>query len=473
MAKINLKKIKINPKKVGFFRFEKMNNDYLLTNDFGFYVILKSDQFNKFLEGNLDKKSKKYEELEEKGFLKETSFYQKEKLINACRQKRNNLFKQGPSLHIIVATLRCNFNCVYCQASSRSLKEKKYDMSLGTAKKTVDFIFNTPNPYITIEFQGGEPLTNWPVVKFIVEYAREKEKESDKKIEFALVSNLTLLTKKKLDFLFKNEVKFSTSLDGPEKIHNKNRPWVNNNSYQSTVKWIKIIKKERIKMGALLTVTKDSLKYPKQIIEEYLKFGFWNIHLRPVAYLGRSKNSQREFGYSAEEFINYWKKSMDYIISINKKRKIFIERESQIMIQRIMTNKNPGYTDLESPCGAVLGQMLYNYDGNIYTCDEGRMLEDDTFLIGNIMDSYEKIILNSKTKTMITASCLENTTCDNCVFKPYCGICPVKNYIYHGTILPQIINTDHCKIKKYQFRYIFNKLQDEEVRKIFESWVMR
>ena len=40
-----------------------------------------------------------------------------------------------------------------------------------------------------------------------------------------------------------------------------------------------------------------------------------------------------------------------------------------------------------SPCGAGVGQMSYYYDGNVYTCDEGRMLSemgDNSFLLGNV-----------------------------------------------------------------------------------------
>jgi hypothetical protein len=29
--------------------------------------------------------------------------------------------------------------------------------------------------------------------------------------------------------------------------------------------------------------------------------------------------------------------------------------------------------ELRSPCGAGIGQLLYNYDGKVYTCDEGRI----------------------------------------------------------------------------------------------------
>jgi His-Xaa-Ser system radical SAM maturase HxsB len=479
---LELKDIKLNFKKVGFFRFKKLDGNYLLTNDIGFYIFLAPAQFKNFLAGRLDSKSEVYKELEEKGFAKNISRSQKAKLIDSYRLKNSSLFKPGPSLHIVVSTLRCNFKCVYCQVSSKPLKEKKYDMNLDTAKEAVDFIFNAPAPSVGIEFQGGEPLLNWPVVKFIIKYARARNRSEGKKLGIVLVSNLSLMDKKKLDFLIKNQVGICTSLDGPEKIHNKNRPWVGGNSYQVTTKWIKKIqkrisalsKKKRSypRLGALVTVSRRSLQCPEKIVKEYLKWGFEGLHFRPLTYLGFAKSSRGKIGYSAEEFINAWEKTIDYIIAVNKKGKFFHERGARIMLQKILTDKDHGYTDLKSPCGAVIGQIVYNYDGNIYTCDEGRMLGDDTFLIGNLKKSnYQETIFNNKVKTMVTSSCLENTACDYCVYKPYCGVCPVRNYAFYGNLFPQTRNTDWCKIKIAQFNYLFRKMQDRKIKEIFEKWV--
>ena len=49
--------------------------------------------------------------------------------------------------------------------------------------------------------------------------------------------------------------------------------------------------------------------------------------------------------------------------------------------------------DLTSPAGIGIGGLVYNYDGNIYASDEGRMLaemKDNTFLLGTVDDSYER-----------------------------------------------------------------------------------
>jgi len=477
----NLKKIKLNKKKVAFCRFKKLdNNKYLVTNDVGAYVFLKPVQFKNFIEGKLKNKSKLYKELKEKGFIKDD--FDVNRMVETYHCYNNFLFN-GTSLHIIVVTLRCNFKCIYCQASSRPLVEKQYDMEIKTAKKVVDNIFKSPSKIITIEFQGGEPLVNWPVVKYIVNYAKNKNKKIKKKLLFSIVTNFSLMTEEKYKFLVEKGVSVCTSLDGPEKLQNKNRPWSKGNSYKDLTVWIKRIKKEekntkkkgkgRYYLSALTTISKFSLKYPKEIIEEYIKWGFIGIHLRPLSSLGLSGGKAKEIvGYSPEEFMKFWKKAMDYIIEINLRGKVFFERGSSIMLQKILTDENPGFLDLRSPCGAAIGQLLYNYNGKVYTCDEGRMVKDDTFLLGDInKDSYSKIISNPKVKTMVTASTLDNLSCDSCVYKPYCGVCPVLSYTLYGNLFPQVINTYQCKIYKGMLEYLFKKLQKEKVREIFLKWL--
>ena len=460
-------------KNVGFFRFRKINNTYFLSNDFGLYIFLTPDQFDKFIQGKINAKSNVYTELIEKGFTNKAPAYKEKELIEIYEMKNKYLFNSGPSLHIVVMTSRCNYNCIYCHAGSKNTSLKDLDMKKETAKKIVDFIFKTPSPHLTIEFQGGEPLINWPVVKFIIEYARKKAQEEQKILRLALVSNLSLMTDQKLDFLLKNKVDICTSLDGPEKIHNKNRPCHNKNSYKETTKWIGKITKKSAKIGALITVTKFTFQDLRGVVDEYVRQGFTSMHFRYLNYLGTAKKSQNKIGYSADEFIDAWKKIMDYIILINKEGKCFWERESQIILKKILTYQKVDYVDLRSPCGAVLGQMLYNYDGKIYTCDEGRMLKDDTFLIGDVnTNNYESIIAGGKTKTMLVASCLENLSCDFCAYKPYCGVCPVKHYAYYGNLFPYMQSTDFCKIKMAQFEYLFEKIQDEEIKKIFIRWTV-
>ena len=207
---LNFKKIKINNENIGFFRFKKLGNEYLLTNDVT-YINLKEEDFKNFLEGKLNKESEVFKELAGKGFVKNR--FPTSNIIKRYCSRYHFLLKRGVALHIIVVTKRCNHLCVYCQAGRAELQKEKYDMTENTAKKTVDLIFQTPSNFITIEFQGGEPLMNWEVIKFIIKYAKEKNKIFKKKLNFSLVTNLSLMTDEKYNHLIDNDVYICTSLD--------------------------------------------------------------------------------------------------------------------------------------------------------------------------------------------------------------------------------------------------------------------
>jgi len=461
--------------KINRYRYKKLDNGYLLTNDAGSYLILNEKEFKDLKSENI--KGKFFNTLEDKGFIV-TSSNQNE-LIEKTRKKYGFLFN-GTSLHIIVPTLRCNMKCLYCQASSVDPSLKNYDMDEKTAKKTVDFIFQGPAKSITIEFQGGEPLLNFEIVKYITNYAKEVNKKCKKDLRITIVTNLNAIDSEKLDFLIKNSISICTSLDGPKFIHDFNRPLLGNSgSYDSVVRWIKNIneeyKKKKIKrdVNALITVTKKSLDYPKAIIDEYVKDDMKTIHLRPLNTLGFASQSWQKLGYSPEEFIEFWKKAMDHILELNKKGIKIKERMAVIMLSKILGAGNEeDYLDLRSPCGAAIGQLLYNHDGSIYTCDEGRMIGSDIFKLGTVNQKYKDILTSKQTCAIVSSSINDNYICDDCVYKPYCGICPVCNYFEQGNIIAKIPETQRCKIYMAMFDYLTKKyFFDEVARSIFDDWI--
>src|SRR5436305_290687 len=77
-------------------------------------------------------------------------------------------------LHIFVTTLRCEHSCHYCQVSRQSADRVKYDMSEETALRALDLMFRSPASHLTLEFQGGEPLLNFDLIRFIVPRAKER-----------------------------------------------------------------------------------------------------------------------------------------------------------------------------------------------------------------------------------------------------------------------------------------------------------
>ena len=468
----------INPNNSTFFYFKKLNNQYLLTNDIGEYSFLNPDKFKLFLNGKTDEFSSDIRS----DLISKYSLSRKRDLggfINKFASK--NDFGRGPDLHIIVVTLRCDHKCLYCQANSTGLKAKEFDMGFETARQVVDKIFEFPSKVINIEFQGGEPLVNFNTVKFIVNYAGRKNKIAKKKLIFSIVTNFTFMNKMILDYAIRHKIRICTSLDGPDYLHNKCRISRNGkNTYKNTVKWLRKLKLKyknkniQFQPAALATITKFSLGYPREIVNEYLKLGLTGLHLRPMSLFSFLPGRSKKDNYSAEEFVNFYKKALDYIISLNKQGEHFYERTAMIFLTKILTDRDAKYLDLRSPCGAGIGQLAYNFNGDIYSCDEGRMLArmgDNSFKIGSIKDfSYDKLINSQIVKSMCAASCLDNIPgCSLCAYKPYCGVCPICNHWLNHNIFNKA--NFLCKINSSILDYLFLKLQDDKIREIFSKWV--
>ncbi len=476
---LNLNEVKIDNESLGFFRFKKLGNEYLLTNDVT-YVYLSEQEFKKFLENKLNNESSAFKELAKKGFLK--NHFSKERIIERYCKRYHFLRNRGVSLHIVVVTKRCNHLCVYCQAGRAEFQDKKYDMTEETAKKTVDLIFQTPARNITIEFQGGEPLLNWNIIKFIIEYAKTKNEIFKKNLNFSLVTNLSLMTKDKYMYLTNNGINLCTSLDGPDHVHNKNRPFYGQKkTHDIVVGWIEKMREEEKKkkfpkrISALPTLTRHSLKHIEEVIDEYVKYDLGVIHLRQLSFLGCSSGEENKdkFGYNAQEFIDAWKKGMDYIIEKNREGVRIAERGAMIFLKKILKEIDTNFLDIRSPCGAGIGQLAYFYDGNVYCCDEGRMVESDLFILANVYkNKYEDIAESERTKTLVTASTLDNFACDECVYKTYCGICPVLNYVLYKNLFPNIRATDKCKIHREMLDYLFTRMKEPDVLDIFKKWII-
>lgn len=460
--------------KLNYFNFkEKDKDNYLLTNDFGKYIFVNKDDFFKIVKRQ-ELSKELYNKLIENKFI-----YEGEKEIFAniaskeLRKQKSYVF-MPTSLHIFVVTKNCNFSCIYCQAGNLSEKEN-FNMSFETAKKAVDIAVSSPSPVLTFEFQGGEPLINFETIKFIVEYSEEIKK--DKIIEYNIVSNLTLINDEIIEFIKKHNICICTSIDGPRKLQNINRPYKEKDSYIETKKSIEKLKENEIYVSAIQTTSKFCFDFYKEIVDEYISLGLHNIFIRPLTRLGKADENWNRIGYTAEEFVSFYRKILEYIIEKNKSGYYLVEGHSSILLKKILKNTSVNYMELRSPCGGAIGQLTYYYNGDIYTCDEARMLSemgDDSFKLGNVKeDNYLSLMNSDTTKAMCISSCLEcSSVCRDCVYMPYCGNCPVINLAQNNNIFMKSKNEYRCKvyggILDRIFEYINNN--DEKVMEIFERW---
>jgi radical SAM protein with 4Fe4S-binding SPASM domain len=216
-----------------------------------------------------------------------------------------------------------------------------------------------------------------------------------------------------------------------------------------------------------MVTTRHSLPYAKEIVDEYRKHNFHWIRLRHLDSLGFAQNN-KNIHYSAQEYLTFWKSAMDYLVSVNKDH-FMVEGFIQL-IMRKLKGENPFYSDFQSPCGAILNQLAYSYNGDIYTCDEGRQY--DLFKLGNVFShSYKEIVQSDQSCAMISSSVTEGHLCDACVYKPFCGICPVCIYSEENNLIPKLAKNQRCMIYKGIFDYLFSSFTQPAHKKTFFSWI--
>lgn len=458
---------------INYFNFKQIKEKFLITNDFGKFSLLSKSDFNSLVTGKINPDSEMYHELCEKLFIFDSSptcfieFAQ-----NEMKNSKNYVFS-ATSLQIFVVTNACNMDCVYCQANNGLEKPKDF-MSIDIAEKAVNLALSSPSANMTFEFQGGEPLMNFPVIKHIVEYTEKNKK--GKLINYTIVTNLTLLTDEMIQFFKEYNISISTSLDGNEILHNLNRTYKDKKgTFSDVIKSVDILRKHKINIGAIQTTTRNSLPLYKEIINTYKELGFSSIFIRPLTPLGCAYRKWSNIGYTPDEFIQFYRKSLEYIIFLNKSGYFMSEGHASIFLSKIIHNFPINYMELRSPCGAAVGEMAYYPNGDVFTCDEGRMLYemgDDSFKLGNVNEnSYYDMIHSNTYCAVCKASILESLpNCCDCVYQPYCGVCPVINLAIEHDVISKAPNNYRCKIYSGMLDTIFELLQNKTVFDYLEKW---
>lgn len=471
---------------VGFFRWGQIGDKVVLTNDAGEWQLLDRSEFDAFLADTLPDGGLKTA-LVDKGFLRDGSDLNG--LAERIRRKKRWL-DQGPHLHGVITTLRCNQSCRYCHASRTDMDRVDTDMSLETAKQVVDFAMQTPSPYVNFEFQGGEPTVRFDILQFVVDYSKEKNRYENKTLDHSLVTNMTYMDEEKGRWLLENGVLICTSLDGPQDVHDFNRGWRGGSgAHASVVKWIRWFNEQYVAMGrdpelwhvdALMTTTKKTLTRGRELVDMYVDLGIRNIHLRPLNPFGFATKTWKAVGYSMDEFMEFYADTLGYILELNKQGVQIQEGTAATFLQKLLTPDDPNFVDIRTPIGSGTGQLSYHYDGRIYPSDEGRMVAasgDPFFEVGHVASSTWDEVYNHPTVKALAVSSLVDTLpgCHTCFNAPYCGVRPMHNYMHTGDLFGQRPNTPKCQQHMATVKLLLNELAqdpDGSTEALFRRWTI-
>lgn len=253
----------------------------------------------------------------------------------------------------VEVTFACNLKCKYCLVYNNNLKNINQQMSLKTAKQIINFFEKNVIKTGSVMLIGGEPLVNWPVVKYFVENCRAR---------FSLFTNGTLIDKKKAQFLAKYDVFVLLSLDG-QRDFNKKRKFPNGKeSFSKVIEGLKILKKYNCKVGIFCVATNNNVKHLEQIFNFFVdKLKARRVGISfPHYTLSKSKETEidmREYTKQIKKIFIKAKKGGIYVDQLAKRFNPLLEEKFRFLACKSAGEQITFYPDGEKTLCAKLDKL--------------------------------------------------------------------------------------------------------------------
>ena len=307
----------------------------------------------------------------------------------------------------LMITRTCNLNCKYCYEPFKS-DDRMTDMSFETAQKILreefEFVRKSDTfDEMEIDFMGGEPLMNFPLIRKIVEWL-EREPPPVPYICFA-TTNGTLVGRYE-EWLRDHtaHLQLGASYDGTTEMQRANRG-TGDNSVN-----LALIHKLYPQQGFHMTISRDTLRNLADGVLEMQRKGY-----KLEAALAQGED------WTAADATLYRKQ-------LEKLARSYLGRDKALKPINLLTRPlvtiadNPADVEQKKFCGTGTHMVTYDYDGKIYGCH-----------------LFTPVVLGEKAKETkdIDYTCEESQSdpyCAECRLKGVCPTCAGFNYRYRGSL---------------------------------------
>lgn len=204
--------------------FSVMGQSFLFSANTLTYFPLTDCARDLLLEESSEEIKRRYSEKEiERTAAKLEEFKQTGVIVPISSHKKGRLYYNDYYLKLVQST-RCNLRCSYCFAK----KDKRFDMTVETAKKAILFFLDKFVPddkrrYIIDLTGSGEPLLRMDFILEVNDFVLKLKKERGINIFCQLATNGMLLTKDVSSLLKEKCILFGVSLDGTKEASEKGR----------------------------------------------------------------------------------------------------------------------------------------------------------------------------------------------------------------------------------------------------------
>jgi uncharacterized protein len=259
-------------------------------------------------------------------------------------------------------------------------------MGFETAVRSIDLLLreSPDRDSYNIVFFGGEPLSNLPLIRQVVEHAEPRFAALGKSVNFTLTTNATLLTEETVDWLDAHRFGLTVSMDGPKALHDLNRRTVGGKGSYDVVaaKARMLLSRYRSRpVGARVTLTAGVTAIEE--IWHHLKndIGFAEVGFSPV-----TSGPMTAFNLNGDELSEVFEgmKALGrrYRDAALEGRNIGFSNMHQLM-QDLWEGRSKAL-----PCGAGIGMLAVDHEGGLNLCH--RFTGSGMDLYGDVRTGIEK-----------------------------------------------------------------------------------
>ena len=321
----------------------------------------------------------------------------------------------------------CNLNCAYCFASQGKYHGDRAVMSFEVGKQAFDYLIKNSGTRrnLEVDFFGGEPLMNFDVVKQLVAYARQIEKEHNKNFRFTLTTNGLLIDDDIIDFANKEMSNVVLSLDGRKEIHDRYRV-----DYSGKGSWDRIVPKFQqlvearggknyYMRGTFTHRNPDFLNDIKQMLD----LGFNELSMEPVVCAPGDPAELTEEDLPI--VLDQYEKLAELMLERNKQGKPFTFYHYMIDL-----TGGPCIYKRISGCGSGTEYMAVTPWGDLYPCHQ--FVGDEKFRLGDVWTGVTNTEIQGE---FAACNVYAHEECKDCWARLYCsGGCAANAYHSTGSV---------------------------------------
>ncbi len=335
----------------------------------------------------------------------------------------------------------CNLACRYCFAGQGSFGHDRGLMDIRTGKAAIDFLISHSGNrrHVEVDYFGGEPTLNMPVVRELVHYAREQARQHDKVIKQTLTTNGTLLDDSTMEFLNTNQVALVLSLDGRREVNDHMRPYADDTgSYDVIMPNLQRAVASRGGQNYYVrgTYTRHHLDFAADVLH-MVDNGFDQVSVEPVVAEPSAPYALHDddlpvlhdqYRQLASAFLARWRQG----------------RPFNFFHFNVDLNQGPCLVKRFAGCGAGSEYVAVAPNGDIYPCHQ--FVGQSEWLLGSV---HRKGLNQEIIQTMAGAHLADKGECRDCWAKVFCGGgCHANAYFASGSVMkPYRLGCDLQKMR--------------------------